>query len=284
MFFKLFLLFLIPLSLYAEGRKLFRASYVSFYIEGDWTCKNFYVEWVCHHRFSEDEPPAFILIEAEEAKPNEKSDDSSIFLRFQSRPKALLHSPYPRKLRINRLDWVEDYGKGQFPLELYNRLEVVTVCCDLGPEKARVSVSFQAHTENSKKYAAMFSNVIGTLLLDKTLTKELVENIRQYGSQSPQMMDYIQQVLSGEWKEEEIPLEGWEKWELLLRGLLEIKGVRFVIFCFMVVFVWQVFFRGKHQKKLKRKKIKRRRSREGSNRDRSKKRAQAKQKKAYSTQ
>ena len=271
--FKLFFLSLCLLfspSLYAKNKKLFKASYVSFYIEGDWTCKNFYVEWLCHHRFSDSNFSAFILIGAEEAHSSEYLSKFSNLIRDLPQKIFSLENFFPKKRKVYGFDWIEDFRKNQFPLQGYHQLEASTICCKKGPETARISIMFLAHPEKYSQYSAIFSNAIMSLIIAQNITK-LVQDIRQYGSHNPEVVDYIQKILSEEWEEKEIsPLEGWSKWKLLLIDLLKNKNLQLIVFCLVSVFVlYQTLFKRKRKRKLRRRRIKRRsqRIKQGENRE-----------------
>ena len=213
-----FIISLLVLSLPAEGRR-FKASYISFNLEGNWTCKNFYVEWVCHHP-DEDKNPAIILIGAEELDSYETLSSFSGFIDVRFPLKVSLDTPYAQNLFIQRQNWMKNVGKALPPFKNYQQWKMATVCCDAGPERARIFVNFLAHSKNFSRFSNMFTKAIKSLKIDKNLTK-LSEDIRKYGSKNPQVINYIQQILSGGVEEEEIPLKWWEKWELKLRDFFQ---------------------------------------------------------------
>ena len=194
LFFLCFVLLFSP-SLYAREKKLFIASYLNFYIEGDWTCKAFYIEWVCHHRFSDSVYPVFMLIGAEEAKTWNIFNFFWKLFKAYIRSDLLLNNSYPRILRVDQSDWIEDFRRGKFPLDLYHQWKVTAVCCEEGSERARVSVSFYATTENFSKYLGLFSKAINSIQLGKSI-KRPTKGWQESGIHHPEIVDHIQQILS----------------------------------------------------------------------------------------
>lgn len=187
-----FLLILFALPTY--GDKIFKAPYVNFKIKKSWTCKNFGVDWVCHHYINKKAKPALALITAKEGLPSDNIDMYlSGFSKSSSKEGSDSKIIYTKKILINNHPWVDSFRKNSISKNVFSRY-TATVCCDNISSKIHILIGFHAHQSNYTKYSEEFLKAIKTL----TLSKNLKQTLRRIRSQTDQhkkeKLSYIQKL------------------------------------------------------------------------------------------
>ena len=189
------LFFFLFFSFFSTG-KIFRSPYVMFEIEDSWICKSFGVNWVCHHYWGPNSPPAFIFTTARMADKSEKLE----FDEFETEKASLLLSP-PRKVSINKHVWIDSFHQNSFYNNVLSRYER-TLCCENLPEKFQVLVGFHAFKEGYPKYASSFLKSVRSLSLLTSNLEEIRRLLkRQTSQQKKEMRNHIQDLLFNESQE-----------------------------------------------------------------------------------
>ena len=152
-------------SVFAEAKK-FETTYVSFDLLNNWHCHPDGTEWVCRSKLNRKKASeAMIILTAKQKGPLDSLAQYIKYLKAPRRIKTAKGGSWTSKVfhakqrQINKHMWVDGFHQGSEVPVYYTRY-LVTVKGGLA-----VLVTYSAHKNHYKKYAADFATSINSLRL-----------------------------------------------------------------------------------------------------------------------
>ena len=200
--------FLIIFSFLLPAKK-FETSYVSFDLLNNWHCYPEGTEWICTSKLNRKKASeAMIILTAKQKGPMDSLAQYIKYLKSPrpnktSRGKSFQSKVFHAKQRqINKHMWVDGFHQGS-EMPLYYTRYLVTV-----RDKMAVLVSYSAHKNHYKKYAADFASSINSLRL-KNISSGL--SLGQRGSMGMgSVQDHLQDMINADDELGDLEGEGGE--------------------------------------------------------------------------
>ncbi len=164
----LVLLVFFGFSFSAFGKK-FATSYVSFDLLNNWHCFPEGTEWICANKMKTKSKEATIILTAKQKGPSDRLDQYMKYLKESRKIQGKKAAPavtskvfHVKKRSIQRHQWVDGFHSGSEVPGYYTRYLVTT------KGSLSVLVTYSAHKNHYKKYAADFASSINSLRVLKS--------------------------------------------------------------------------------------------------------------------